>query len=68
MLPILRTGEAIIVGEAVSLPIRTIIAPLPLIENLTVLTLKLHHMDQRKMDLKGLVGGIKKPNRKIINP
>ena len=29
MLPILRTGEAIIVGEAVSLPIRTIIAPPP---------------------------------------
>lgn len=29
MLPILRTGEAIIVGEAVSLPIRTIITPLP---------------------------------------
>ena len=27
MLPILRTGEAIIVGEAVSLPIRTIIDP-----------------------------------------
>ena len=29
MLPILRTGEAIIVGEAVSLPIRTLIEPLP---------------------------------------
>jgi len=29
MLPILRTGEAIIVGEAVSLPIRTLIAPPP---------------------------------------
>lgn len=29
MLPILRTGEAIIVGEAVSLPIRTIIDPPP---------------------------------------
>lgn len=29
MLPILRTGEAIIVGEAVSLPIRTIIEPPP---------------------------------------
>lgn len=27
MLPILRTGEAIIVGEAVSLPVRTLIAP-----------------------------------------
>jgi hypothetical protein len=27
MLPVLRTGEAIIVGEAVSLPIRTLIAP-----------------------------------------
>lgn len=27
MLPILRTGEAIIVGEAVSLPIRTLIDP-----------------------------------------
>jgi hypothetical protein len=27
MLPILRTGEAIIVGEAVSLPIRTLISP-----------------------------------------
>lgn len=30
MLPILRTGEAIIVGEAVSLPIRTLITPPPL--------------------------------------
>lgn len=30
MLPILRTGEAIIVGEAVSLPIRTLISPPPL--------------------------------------
>jgi DNA helicase HerA-like ATPase len=29
MLPVLRTGEAIIVGEAVSLPIRTIIDPPP---------------------------------------
>lgn len=29
MLPILRTGEAIIVGEAVSLPIRTLIDPPP---------------------------------------
>jgi uncharacterized protein len=29
MLPILRTGEAIIVGEAVSLPLRTIIDPPP---------------------------------------
>ncbi len=29
MLPILRTGEAIIVGEAVSLPIRTLIKPPP---------------------------------------
>jgi hypothetical protein len=27
MLPVLRTGEAIIVGEAVSLPIRTVIDP-----------------------------------------
>lgn len=27
MLPVLRTGEAIIVGEAVSLPIRTLISP-----------------------------------------
>jgi hypothetical protein len=27
MLPILRTGEAIIVGEAVSLPVRTLIDP-----------------------------------------
>ena len=27
MLPILRTGEAIIVGEAVSLPMRTLIDP-----------------------------------------
>ena len=27
MLPVLRTGEAIIVGEAVSLPMRTLIAP-----------------------------------------
>jgi DNA helicase HerA-like ATPase len=27
MLPVLRTGEAIIVGEAVSLPIRTLIDP-----------------------------------------
>jgi uncharacterized protein len=30
MLPILRVGEAIIVGEAVSLPIRTLISPPPL--------------------------------------
>lgn len=30
MLPILRTGEAIIVGEAVSLPVRTLISPPPL--------------------------------------
>lgn len=30
MLPVLRTGEAIIVGEAVSLPIRALIAPPPL--------------------------------------
>ena len=30
MLPVLRTGEAIIVGEAVSLPIRTLITPPPL--------------------------------------
>lgn len=29
MLPVLRTGEAIIVGEAVSLPIRTLIEPPP---------------------------------------
>jgi hypothetical protein len=29
MLPILRTGEAIIVGEAVSLPIRTLVTPPP---------------------------------------
>jgi len=29
MLPVLRTGEAIIVGEAVSLPVRTLISPLP---------------------------------------
>jgi len=29
MLPILRTGEAIIVGEAVKIPIRTMIDPLP---------------------------------------
>jgi hypothetical protein len=29
MLPILRTGEAIIVGEAVSLPVRTLITPPP---------------------------------------
>ena len=27
MLPVLRTGEAIIVGEAVSLPVRTLIKP-----------------------------------------
>jgi hypothetical protein len=27
MLPVLRTGEAIIVGEAVSLPVRTLITP-----------------------------------------
>lgn len=27
MLPVLRTGEAIIVGEAVSLPVRTLISP-----------------------------------------
>lgn len=30
MLPILRTGEALIVGEAVGLPIRALIDPLPL--------------------------------------
>ena len=30
MLPVLRTGEAIIVGEAVSLPVRTLITPPPL--------------------------------------
>ena len=30
MLPALRTGEAIIVGEAVSLPVRTLITPPPL--------------------------------------
>ncbi|MBX3442153.1 MAG: DUF853 family protein [Planctomyces sp.] len=30
MLPILRTGEAIIVGEAVSLPVRTLIEPPPM--------------------------------------
>lgn len=30
MLPVLRTGEAIIVGEAVSLPIRTLISPPPI--------------------------------------
>jgi hypothetical protein len=30
MLPVLRTGEAIVVGEAVSLPIRAIISPPPL--------------------------------------
>ena len=30
MLPVLRTGEAIVVGEAVSLPIRTLITPPPL--------------------------------------
>ncbi len=30
MLPILRTGEAIVVGEAVSLPVRTLITPPPL--------------------------------------
>lgn len=29
MLPVLRTGEAIIVGEAVSLPVRTLISPSP---------------------------------------
>jgi uncharacterized protein len=29
MLPVLRTGEAIIVGEAVSLPVRTMISPPP---------------------------------------
>lgn len=29
MLPVLRTGEAIIVGEAVSLPVRTLIEPPP---------------------------------------
>ena len=29
MLPILRTGEAIIVGEAVSLPVRTLVEPPP---------------------------------------
>ena len=27
MLPVLRTGEAIVVGEAVSLPVRTLISP-----------------------------------------
>jgi hypothetical protein len=30
MLPVLRTGEAIVVGEAVSLPVRTLITPPPL--------------------------------------
>lgn len=30
MLPVLRTGETIIVGEAVSLPVRTLITPPPL--------------------------------------
>jgi hypothetical protein len=30
MLPVLRTGEAIIVGEAVSLPVRTLITPPPM--------------------------------------
>ncbi len=30
MLPVLRTGEAIVVGEAVSLPVRTLILPPPL--------------------------------------
>jgi hypothetical protein len=30
MLPVLRTGEAIIVGEAVSLPVRTLISAPPL--------------------------------------
>lgn len=30
MLPVLRTGEAIIVGEAVSLPVRTLITPPPI--------------------------------------
>jgi len=30
MLPVLRTGEVIIVGEAVSLPVRTLISPPPL--------------------------------------
>lgn len=29
MLPVLRTGEAVIVGEAVSLPVRTLITPPP---------------------------------------
>lgn len=29
MLPVLRTGEAIIVGEAVNMPVRTLIAPPP---------------------------------------
>lgn len=29
MLPVLRTGEAIVVGEAVSLPVRTLISPPP---------------------------------------
>ena len=29
MLPVLRTGEAIIVGEAVNLPVRTILDPPP---------------------------------------
>ena len=32
MLPILRTGEAIIVGESVSLPIRCLVKPPPLSE------------------------------------
>jgi hypothetical protein len=27
MLPVLRTGEAIVVGEAVSLPVRTLMSP-----------------------------------------
>ena len=30
MLPVLRTGEAIVVGEAVSLPIRALISPPPI--------------------------------------
>lgn len=30
MLPVLRTGEAIVVGEAVSLPVRTLVSPPPM--------------------------------------
>ncbi|WP_196806962.1 ATP-binding protein [Rhodanobacter sp. OR87] len=30
MLPVLRTGEAIVVGEAVSLPVRTLVTPPPI--------------------------------------